>query len=99
MSVSPARGRILAALKSAPGTIDELAKRGIGTRKQSTYTLLRKMEDDGLVRRTDERHDGSHVWQLTKDGRFALPEVPAEPHVSAGPAEAESHPLEVDGEE
>lgn len=33
---------------------------------------LRGLEDYGLVRRTDEREDGSHVWQLTRAGREAI---------------------------
>lgn len=94
MSVSPARGRILAALKTAPGTVADVRERGVATGKRATYQLLRAMEDEGLVRRTDERVDGSHVWQLTREGRALMPEVPAEPHTSHGPHEAESHPLE-----
>lgn len=95
MSVSPVRGRILVALMRGPASVRELREeRGVGTTTNATWTRLRAMEDAGLVRRSDERADGSHVWQLTREGRLAAREVPMEPHDTSGPPEAESHPLE-----
>jgi DNA-binding MarR family transcriptional regulator len=98
MRASVTQARILLALRSGPGTAEELGERAHdGAHAAALRKRLRGMEEKGWVRRSDERADGSHVWQITKAGReeaaLAKREMPREDVPSV------AQPGEVDGEE
>ncbi len=70
MSATVTQARMLLALRSGPGTAEELGERAHdGASGEALRARLRRMKDDGWVVQNGERADGSHIYELTKAGR------------------------------